>query len=177
MDIDPREAREVLERTPGTVRALLTGLGDSWVRADEGPDTFSPRDVLGHLILGEETDWMPRILIILEHGEARAFDPFDRFGFRAWDPARPLDALLDRFATLRRQNLERLDGLGLTPDHLVRKGTHPALGAVTLGQLLATWVVHDLNHIGQMVRVMARRYDAAVGPWHAYLGILQRPKM
>jgi hypothetical protein len=175
MDIDLKEAREVLERTPGTVRALLAGLGEAWVTADEGPDTFSPRDVLGHLILGEETDWMPRILIILEHGEARPFDPFDRFGFRAWDPATPLAALLDRFARLRGENLERLDCLGITPDHLARTGAHPALGTVTLGQLLATWAVHDLNHVGQMVRVMARRYDAAVGPWHAYLGILQRP--
>jgi hypothetical protein len=174
MDIDPKEAREVLERTPATVRALLAGLGEPWVAANEGPETFSPRDVLGHLILGEETDWMPRILIILEHGEGRPFDPFDRFGFRSWDPKRPLAALLDRFATLRRQNLERLDGLGLTPDQLARKGTHPALGPVTLGQLLATWAVHDLNHVSQIVRVMARRYESAVGPWHAYLGILRR---
>jgi hypothetical protein len=175
MSIQVDEAREILERTPDTLRGLLAGLGEGWVTADEGPETFSPRDVLGHLIVGEETDWIPRALIILEHGESRPFDPFDRFGFRSRYGSLPVAALLDRFAVLRRQNLERLDGLGITSAELERKGTHPALGTVTLGQLLATWAVHDLNHIGQVVRVMSRRYEAEVGPWQAFLGILRRP--
>ena len=175
MSIQVHEAREVLERTPAALRGLLAGLGDGWVTADEGPETFSPRDVLGHLIVGEETDWIPRALIILEHGESRPFDPFDRFGFRDKHGSTPVSGLLDRFTALRRENLDRLDGLHLTEAQLQRRGTHPALGTVTLGQLLATWAVHDLNHIGQIVRVMSRRYEAEVGPWHAFLGILQRP--
>jgi hypothetical protein len=177
MSVQTNEVREVLERTPGALRGLLSGLGEAWVTADEGPETFSPRDVLGHLTWGEETDWIPRALIILEQGEARPFDPFDRFGFRAAYGSLPLAALLDRFATLRGENLRRLDGFRLTHADLERKGTHPSLGTVTLGQLLATWAVHDLNHVGQIARVMARRYEGAVGPWHPYLGILGRTGM
>ena len=173
MPVDVREIVEVLERTPATLRSLLGGLSDPWLIDDEGPETFSPRDVVGHLAFGEETDWIPRVRIILEHGEARPFDRFDRFGFRKYG-AMPIGELLERFSSLRRGNLDQLASLALTSDQLERRGTHPELGPVTLGQLLSTWAVHDLNHVGQVVRVMARRYEGAVGPWTPYLGILRR---
>jgi uncharacterized damage-inducible protein DinB len=167
------EAVQVLSRTPATLRALLTGLGEEWVEADEGPETFTPRDVLGHLIYGEETDWIPRLRIILESGEKRSFTPFDRFGFRAQYGRAPVDELLRRFAELREANLRELAALDLRPPQLALRGTHPELGMVTLSQLLATWVAHDLTHVGQVVRVMAKRYEDTVGPWRAYLRILQ----
>ena len=167
------EAIPVLRRTPATLRALLSGLGDEWLDADEGPDTFTPRDVIGHLISGEETDWIPRLRIILEHGEGRPFTPFDRFGFRQKYGRRPIDELLDRFATLREENLRRLEELRLAPAQMELRGTHPELGTVTLSQLLATWVGHDLTHVSQVVRVMANRYQQAVGPWRAYLRVLR----
>jgi uncharacterized damage-inducible protein DinB len=168
------EATEVLGRTPQVVRALLGGLSDPWLTADEGPGTFSPRDVLGHLISGEETDWMPRLRIVLAHGPARAFDAFDRFAHRRTQAGRGVPELLDVFEELRRRNLAELAELKLRPEQLELPGRHPELGGVTLGQLLSTWVVHDLNHVGQIVRVMAGRYAAEVGPWKAYLGILQK---
>lgn len=167
------EAIQVLSRTPSTLRALLAGLDDEWLTADEGPETFSPRDVVGHLIWGEETDWMPRVRIILDHGPSRPFTPFDRFGFMEKYGRMPTEGLLGRFAELREENLHQLRSLGLTPAQLKLPGTHPELGPVTLSQLLATWVGHDLNHVGQIVRVMAHRYEDAVGPWRAYLKILQ----
>jgi uncharacterized damage-inducible protein DinB len=167
------EAVQVLSRTPATLRALLTGLGEEWVEADEGPETFTPRDVLGHLIYGEETDWIPRLRIILESGEKRPFTPFDRFGFRAQYGRAPVDELLRRFAELREANLRELAALDLQPPQLALRGTHPELGMVTLSQLLATWVAHDLTHVAQVVRVMAKRYEDTVGPWRAYLRILQ----
>lgn len=167
------EAIPVLRRTPATLRALLSGLGAEWLDADEGPDTFTPRDVIGHLISGEETDWIPRLRIILESGERRPFTPFDRFGFRQKYGGRPIDDLLDRFATLREDNLRQLEALGLSPAQMELRGTHPELGTVTLSQLVATWVGHDLTHVSQVVRVMAKRYQQAVGPWRAYLRILQ----
>ena len=173
MTIELSEALQVLSRTPATLRALLAGLDDEWLAADEGPDTFSPRDVVGHLIYGEETDWMPRLRIILEHGPSRPFTPFDRFGFKEKYGHMAIDGLLGRFAELREENLRQLRALALTPMQLELPGTHPELGPVTLSQLLATWVGHDLNHVGQVVRVMAHRYRDAVGPWRAYLRILQ----
>ena len=173
MTIELSEALQVLSRTPATLRALLAGLDDEWLAADEGPDTFSPRDVVGHLIYGEETDWMPRLRIILEHGPSRPFTPFDRFGFKEKYGRMGIDGLLGRFAELREENLRQLRALALTPMQLELPGTHPELGPVTLSQLLATWVGHDLNHVGQVVRVMAHRYRDAVGPWRAYLRILQ----
>jgi hypothetical protein len=142
------------------------------VDADEGPETFSPRDVLGHLIFGEETDWIPRMRLILEHGDGRPFVPFDRFGFRPRYGGRPMEELLEAFEGLRRENLRTLDSFGLAARDLARPGLHPELGPVTLGQLLATWVAHDLNHVGQITRVMANRYRQEVGPWRAYLRIL-----
>jgi hypothetical protein len=172
MDLRTDEIVEVLERTPSALRALLVPLRETWLHCDEGPGTFSPRDVLGHLILGEETDWMPRARIILEHGESRPFEPFDRFGFRDRLAGVAVPDLLDRFQALRQANLAELRSLRLQPADLDRKGRHPELGTVTLGQLLATWVAHDLDHLGQVARVMARRCQEDVGPWRAYLRIL-----
>ncbi len=173
MELRLEEIVEMLGRTPSTLRALLAPLGDPWLRCDEGPGTFSPHDVLGHLILGEETDWIPRVLRILEHGESLPFDPFDRFGFRDRSAGLSVAELLDRFEALRRRNLGQLESLHLEPADLERKGRHPELGPVTLGQLLATWVAHDLDHVSQVARVMARRCREDVGPWRAFLGILR----
>jgi hypothetical protein len=165
---------EVLERTPGALRSLLGGLGDDWTLPNEGPDTFSAHDVVGHLIHGEKTDWIPRVRIVLEHGPARPFEPFDRFGFREYATGVPIDALLEDFARLRAANLEVLRALRLTADQLALPGAHPVLGAVTLGQLIASWVVHDLGHLAQAARVMAKQYRAEVGPWTEFLGILSK---
>jgi DinB superfamily len=174
MEPDLVEIRAILERTPVAIRGLLSGLPDPWLSANEGPDTFSPRDVVGHLIHAEKTDWIPRTRIILKDGEARAFDPFDRTAFADAVHGATIEGLLSEFDELRSESLRILDGFSITRDQLALKGRHPGLGAVTLGQLLATWAVHDLNHIGQIVRVMSRRYDTTVGPWKAYLGILNR---
>ncbi len=167
------EAIEILNRTPAVLRSLLTGLSDPWLHGTEGPDTFSPHNVIGHLIHGEETDWIPRIVIIIEHGEARTFDTFDRFAFRELYSGAPISDLLDRFAALRAQNIDCLRRMNLLESQLELKGMHPQLGQVTLRQLLATWVVHDLTHISQVVRVLAKQYEDAVGPWKAYLRVLQ----
>ena len=171
------EVVEVLERTPSVIAQLLGGLSSEWVNASEGPGTFSPRDVVAHLIYGEEADWIPRARVILTEGEARPFTPFDRFGGDKYKDM-PIADLLARFTELRRENLESLRSLNLTPSQLQLTGMHPdpALGRVTLGQLLASWAVHDLGHIRQIVRVMARRSTEAVGPWRAYLTILEPAK-
>jgi hypothetical protein len=174
MAFDLQESLCILERTPGVLRAWFSGLPEAWLVADEGPETFSARDVLAHLIHGERTDWMARTRIILEAGEARPFDPFDRAGFLAEARGWSVKALLDEFSRLRSANLEALRGLGLGQADLGRRGTHPALGTVTLEQLLATWTVHDLGHLAQAARVMAKRYRDDVGPWAAYLPVLTR---
>ena len=174
MSFDLPRTLEVLSRTPGVLESLLDGLSDSWLDASEGPDTFSPRDVVGHLIHGEETDWAPRIRLILERGEEEAFTPFDRFGFREAIRGRSIEDLLRELRNLRNDNLDYVRGLSLTAADFERKGRHPALGTVTLGQLFATWMVHDLGHIRQIVRVLARQYDEAVGPWKEYLSILEK---
>jgi hypothetical protein len=163
----------VLTRTPATLNALLRGLPNIWVRCNEGKDTWSSCDIVGHLIFGERTDWMPRVRIILENGEARAFDPFDRFAQLKESQDKSLEQLLDDFARLRRENLAALQALNLRPEDLTRRGRHPALGVVTLSELLATWAVHDLTHVHQLSRVMAHQYRNAVGPWSAYLGVLK----
>lgn len=171
------EAVEILERTPALLDAWLRDLPDAWLDArPEGPESFSPRDVVGHLIDGERTDWMVRAKILLEHGETRAFDPFDRFGFRRETEGKSTNELLDEFARLRRENLARLHALKLTATDLLQRGRHPdpSFGPVTLGQLLATWVVHDLSHLAQIARVMGKRYMDDVGPWKAYLPMLNR---
>ena len=165
------EAIALLERTPHALRCLLDGIPESWLDCDEGPDTFSPRVVIAHLIHGERTDWLARVRCILEHGPERAFEPFDRQGHRPFAD-RPVHELLDHLDELRRRNLDELRGL-VDDEALARPGLHPALGPVTMQQLLAAWVVHDLTHIAQIARVMARRYAEDVGPWHEYMGVLQ----
>ena len=166
------EGTAILSRTPAALDALLRGLPDGWIAANEGGDTWGPFDVIGHLIHGERTDWMPRARIILEHGDARAFDKFDRFAQFDATKGRTLPSLLDEFAALRRENLRELASLGIAAADLQRRGRHPELGAVTLGQLLATWVAHDLDHVVQISRVLARQYADEVGPWRAYLRII-----
>jgi DinB family protein len=166
------EGIAILERTPPTLDALLRGLPDGFVFGNEGGETWSPFDVIGHLIHGEETDWIPRARIILEHGEARAFDKFDRFAQAEASRGRTLASLLDEFATLRQTNLRALTAMRLTDKDLERTGRHPVFGPVTLGQLLATWVAHDLDHVMQISRVLGRQYSDAVGPWKAYLRII-----
>lgn len=167
------EAIALLNRTPATLNALLRGLPNTWVRCDEGKDTWCAFDIMGHLIFAERTDWMPRVRIILENGEARPFDPFDRFSQLKESQDKPLEHLLDDFTRLRRENLSALQELNLQQKDFTRQGRHPALGAVTLSELLATWAVHDLTHVHQLSRVMAHHYRDAVGPWSAYLGVLQ----
>jgi hypothetical protein len=174
MKFELSEALPVLERTPRVLRELLAGLPDFWIRTTEGPETWSPFDVVGHLIHGERTDWLPRTEIIMTEGEARPFTPFDRFAQFEASRGQRLEDLLDTFAELRGANLARLRSLGLDAEDLRRRGQHPELGSVSLEQLLATWVAHDLSHIGQIVRIMARAYTAEVGPWRAYLPMLER---
>lgn len=174
MEFQLEQAKEILGRTPAALNALLRGLPEPWVVSNEGPESWSPFDVLGHLIHGEEADWIPRARIILEEGEGRPFEPFDRFAMFEASRGKSLDELLDRFERLRGESLRGLEGLNLTPELLGRRGTHPELGVVTLGQLLSTWVVHDLGHVGQVVRVLAKQYGEAVGPWRAYLPVLSR---
>ena len=166
------EAVAILARTPATLDALLRGLPDGWIVAHEGGDTWSPFDVIGHLIHGERTDWVPRARMLLEHGEARAFDTFDRFAQLAISEGRTLASLLDELAALRQENLRELATLHLTDADLDRRGRHPELGVVTLRQHLATWVAHDLDHVVQISRVLARQYSDEVGPWRAYLRII-----
>jgi len=166
------EAMAILARTPSTLDAALRGLPESWTVAHEGGETWSAFDVLGHLIHGEEVDWIPRAKIILAHGDARAFEKFDRLAQFTASAGRTLPDLLDDFARLREANLRELASFNLTDADLDRVGRHPELGAVTLRQLLATWVTHDLDHIMQIARVLARQYSDAVGPWRAYLRII-----
>ena len=168
------DALPVLQRTPAVVRALLRDLPPAWTGATEGPGTWSPYDVVGHLIHGERTDWMPRIEHLLRHGDAVPFPLFDREGMFAASKGQSLAELLDTLDRVRGESLSRLQTLALTRDDLMRRGRHPEFGVVTLGQHLATWVAHDLGHISQIVRVMARQYSDAVGPWRAYLSLLQR---
>jgi DinB superfamily len=167
------EAIAILSRTPATLNALLRGLPNPWVHCNEGKDTWSAFDIVGHLICGERTDWMPRARVILENGEGRPFDPFDRFAQSRESQDKSIEQLLDEFARLRGENLDALQALNLQPEDLARRGRHPALGVVTLSELLATWAVHDLTHLHQLSRVMAHRYGDAVGPWNAYLGVLK----
>jgi len=172
MDFNLEQAVPILERTPAVIAGLLQDLPDDWTRVDEGPDTWSPRQVLGHLINGERTDWIPRARIILRQEKVRRFDPFDRFA--DINNTRPLGELLKEFDRLRADNVATLRGWNLRESDLALTGEHPELGEVTMRQLLATWVVHDLSHIAQMTRTMARAYTEAVGPWTAYFRVLQR---
>jgi hypothetical protein len=174
MEFQLGQATEILRRTPATLNSLLRHLPEEWTLATEGPETWSPFDVVGHLIHGEEADWIPRARIILEHGERRAFEPFDRQAMFEKSRGKTLGELLDRFERLRGESLKELEGMSLTPELLARRGTHPELGAVTLSQLLSAWVVHDLGHVGQIVRVLAKQYGEAVGAWRLYLSVLSK---
>src|SRR6185369_7453293 len=173
MEFELGQAIAVLMRTPSTLNALMRDLPEPWLVQNEGAETWSPYDVIGHLIHGEETDWIPRAKIILEHGETRAFEPFDRVAMFEEARRKSITELLDTFAQLRAENLRELQAMNLTADLLDKRGRHPELGVVTLRQLLSTWVVHDLGHVRQVVRVMSKQYRDAVGPWRAYLSILE----
>ena len=168
------DAISILSRTPATVDTLVRGLPESWLHANEGPETWSPFDVVGHLVAGERTDWVPRLRMILEHGDARAFEPFNRVAMFEESKGKSIGELLDTFATLRAQNLETVHALQLEPKDMTRPGKHPSLGAVTLEQLLATWVTHDMTHLAQISRVIAKQFTDEVGPWREYIGVLNR---
>jgi len=174
MPFELSEAVLVLRRTPSTLRALLADLSDTWLHGREGPSTWSPFDVVGHLIDGEETDWIPRARIILAGGPDPVFEPFDRVRHLRLNAGKPIGDLLERFARLRAENIATLEGFRLSARDLERPGIHPELGPVTMGQLLATWVAHDLGHVAQVARVMAKQYAAEVGPWREYLPVLTR---
>jgi DinB superfamily len=174
MAFDLDDAIAVLERTPGTFRALLAGLPVVWTSANEGPETFSAFDNVGHLIHGERADWIPRARLILAQGTNRRFEPYDRFAQQHESAGKTLAQLLDEFDALRAANVTTLRGWRLTDTELDLQGEHPAFGPVTLRQLLATWVAHDLGHLAQTSRVMAKRYRETVGPWRAYLPVLDR---
>jgi hypothetical protein len=167
------ECLSILTRTPTTLDALLRDLPDSWTSATEGSGTWSPYDVIGHLVHAEKTDWIPRLTIILEHGPSRAFDPFDREAQFRDSHGKSLSVLLDEFSAARRGSLGHLRSLNLRPGDLDRAGTHPDLGPVTARQLLATWTAHDLGHLLQISRVMAKRYRQEVGPWAEYLSVMK----
>lgn len=170
------DAVAVLERTPRALDGMLRGHSDDWARTTTGPGVWSPLEILAHLINGEATDWIPRARIILEHGESRAFDPFDREGMFSLLKDRSLDDLLDEFATRRSHNLKVLADLSVGETWGAR-GLHPDLGPVTFGQLISTWATHDLAHIAQIAEVMAKRNREPTGPWRAYLPILDRPDL
>ena len=174
MDFELTAGTAVLDRTPATLRAMLAGLPSSWIDATEGPDSWSPYVIAGHLIHGERTDWIPRARIILAQGADHRFTPYDRFAQFHESQGKSLADLLDEFARLRAGNLATLAGWRLTDAQLDLTGEHPEFGSVTLRQLLATWVAHDLGHIAQTARVMAKQYRDAIGPWRAYLPIVTR---
>jgi hypothetical protein len=167
------EAMALLARTPAALNALLRGLPDIWTHRNEGTDSWSAFDIVGHLNFAERADWMPRVRTILEHGETRPFDPFDRFAQMRESQGKSLEQLLDDFTSLRSESLAALQALNLQSADLARRGKHPALGSVTLSELLATWAVHDLTHLHQLSRVMAYQYRKEVGPWSAFLGVLK----
>ncbi len=173
MPLKIAEARHILQKTPATLTAMVGGIPEPWLKCTEGAGTWSAYDVVGHLIHGELTDWIPRTRMILERGESKAFEPFDRIAMFRDDQSRPVSALLDQFAFLRKENIAVLDSLNLTSDDLARRGTHPELGPVSLGQLLSTWAVHDMTHISQIARVTAKQYLHEVGPWTQHLSILK----
>jgi len=173
MEFDVERGMEVLARTPAVLQALLGDLGEYWTHGTYGKDTFSPFDVVGHLIHGDHTDWIPRTRIILEQGEKQAFEPFDRFAQYDFSRGKNMAELLDEFAAVRGANVAALRGMNLGPEQLALRGAHPEFGSITLGAMLATWVVHDLNHIAQVMRAMSYQYRDEVGPWKQYLSVLK----
>lgn len=174
MEFNLSHSIAILRRTPGVLESLLGGLPADWLAGAEGPDTWTPAQVVSHLVGGERTDWMVRARIILAQGPERRFDPFDRTGEIHATATVPLAETLATFATLRAQNLRELEAWRLTPAQLRLTGEHPELGTVTLKELVSTWVVHDLGHLAQIGRVLARQYEGEVGPWRAYLPVLTR---
>lgn len=173
MEHDLKDTLSLLTRTPAALNALLRDLPEMWTLRNEGENTWSAFDVAGHLIHAERTDWMPRVRMVMELGETQPFAPFDRWGMARETQGKSLGELLDEFSQLRSENLGQLRALNLQPADLQRRGRHPALGVVTLSELLATWAAHDLTHLHQISRVMAHQYREAVGPWSAYLGVLR----
>jgi hypothetical protein len=173
MEFNLQQTLALLSRTPATLNALLRDLPEVWTIRNEGENTWTAFEVVAHLIYGERVDWMPRARIILQFGETRAFEPFDRQGHVPESRSKSLAQLLDEFARLRSESLDQLRALNLRPEDLNRRGRHPAFGPVTLSQHLASWAAHDLTHLHQISRIMARQYREAVGPWRAYLGVLQ----
>jgi hypothetical protein len=173
MEFDLDQSLALLSRTPVVLKALLADLPPEWTQNNEGPETWSPHDVVGHLIHGERADWIPRARIIVEEGEAHPFDPVDRFAQFTESQGKTLEELLSEFAALRERSLDSLRGLKIGAPELEKTGQHPALGRVRLKELLATWVAHDLDHLGQIARTMAKQYTQEVGPWKAYLSILR----
>lgn len=173
MQFDLNQTLEVLERTPATLRAMLAGISDGWVHGTRGPDTFSPYDVVGHLITGEKSDWMTRVRMILQFGTEQPFPKYDRYAQFEESRGRSLEDLLEEFERLRRTNIAALRAVHLVPSDFARRGSHPALGEVSLENLLATWAAHDLNHVAQIARTMAWQYEGVVGPWKEYLGVLK----
>ncbi|MEL7268603.1 MAG: DinB family protein [Bacteroidota bacterium] len=174
MEFNLNKSISILERTPSVLRELLTGLQPEWLHGNEGKDTWSPYQILGHLIHGEKTDWLVRAKIILSDLPDKTFQPFDRFAQDKGDSKPALDSLLNTFENLRKANLTELKSFGINKTTLVKTGIHPELGIATLKELLSTWTVHDLGHIAQITRVMAKQYQGEVGPWKAYLGILKQ---
>lgn len=172
LDFTPDLSLPILERTPAALRAMLSGLPDAWTRAVDGPGTWSAFDVVGHLIHGEKTDWIPRVRHILEKGASEPFPTFDREAMFEASRGKTLEALLDEFAALRARNVAALRALALTPADLDRRGLHPELGSVTLRQHLATWTAHDLGHLRQIAQTLGRQFRDEVGPWRAYLSMM-----
>jgi DinB superfamily len=173
MEHDLQHTISLLNRTPAALNALLRDLPETWTFRNEGEDTWSAFDVVGHLIHAERTNWLPRVRIVLEFGETRTFESFDRWGHVRESQGKSLGQLLDEFARGRSENLAQLRALNLRSEDLALRGGHPALGVVTLSELLAAWAAHDLTHLHQISRVMAHQYRDAVGPWSGYLGVLQ----
>jgi hypothetical protein len=172
MKFASEKAYPVLDRTPAVLFSLLSGLDDQWTINNEGPETFSPFDVVGHLIHGEKTDWPIRIKMILEKGTSSTFIPYDRFAMFKESEGKTLDQLLKNFEALRKKNMEWVRSLGLSEPDLVKKGVHPYFGEVTMSQLISAWVVHDLTHIAQISRVMAKQYKEEIGPWVEFFRVL-----
>lgn len=173
MEFNLTESIQILGKTPLVVSNLLKDLPDAWIKTNEGGDTWSPYDIVGHLIHGEKTDWIPRTLIILGEAASKTFEPFDRFAQFKNSKGKSLDELLNEFSQLRNENLQKLKALNIDEKALMKTGVHPEFGSVTLQQLLAAWVVHDLGHIYQITRVMAKNYKIEAGPWPKYLRVLQ----
>ena len=174
MQLDLQKSFEILDRTPQVLEQLLSGLSEEWLRNNEGPDTWSPYDIVGHLIHGEKTDWIERTERILDASKSNTFEPFDRFAQFNEDQHKTIDALLTEFSVIRSKNLAQIKKLNIATEDLDKKGIHPSLGEVSLKNLLATWVAHDLGHIAQITRVMAKQYKEAVGPWQEYLSVMHR---